>query len=263
MALGEKRLHTALDGYRKNLQEAARRFQRLPVLVQEQLTARILYALDRFKEGRRGAADTVANAVMAILFETLPAEQPPLLHLAFASLTGAIMAEGARSLAHGEDYDWVSSQMAFDLTTGFSEAPARHLGPEQLLDLLALGELTAARAYRLTTKMLLSEKESVYFEPASLEQYLSELLQDSALSGNWQVDAQTAAGQVVRGSGCQQALLILKTAIALAAETEGHARIRDCALRYAFAGAVGARHASMLPAVARISGPVQLSIGQA
>jgi len=260
MALSQERLNTALDGYAKNLQEAARRFRLLPPLLQEQLTARILYSLDRFKEGRRGAADAVANAVVAMIFEILSAELPPLMHLGFASLTAVILADGARALAHGEGYDWVSSQMAFELTTGFAETPSRHIGPGQLLDLLALGELTAARSYRLATKMLLAEKESVAFEPAKLEQYLSELLGESALAGDWQVGTEKTLVPVMRGPGLEQARLIVKTAIALAAETEGRARIRDCALRYAFAGAVGARQAGILPAVARISGSFQLSL---
>jgi len=159
MSLSQERLFKALEAYLKNLEQAARRFRLLPALRQEQLIARILYALDRFKEGRRGAADAVANAIVGMCFEIVPAELPPLLHLGFASLAATVMAEGARSLAHGEDYDWVSSQMAFEMTTGFAEAPAHHIGPEQLLDLLALGELTAARAYRRAAKMLLVKKK--------------------------------------------------------------------------------------------------------
>ena len=80
------------------------------------------------------------------------------------------------------------------------------------------------------------------------------------MAGNWQVDSQIVLGDVVRGQGFEQAGLIIKTAVALAAESEGRARIRDCSLRYALAGTIGARQTNMLPAVARISGSFQLSI---
>src|SRR5262249_13718809 len=59
-----------------------------------------------------------------------------------------------------------------------------------------------------------------------------ELLGESALAGDWQMGTEKTLVQVMRGPGLEQARLIVKTAIALAAETEGRARIRDCALRY-------------------------------
>jgi hypothetical protein len=248
MALDRDRLDHALDAYACKLQEAARHFEMLSGARGEQLTAQLLESLDRFKESRRGAADAVADSIMAILAQVLASGAPPLLQLGLSGLAGAVLAAGGEALAKGEDYNWVSSQVAFDLTAGLADAPACHIGANQLTDVLALGQASAERAARLTAQILKEEGEDILISAETLERQLSNLMLESIASGRWELDFNAHVSAV---PGTDKARLVVKAAMDLAVEIESRAFIRQSALRYALAGALGASDKRLLPAAAR------------